>query len=67
MAKSLGKETIAEGVEDAAQLALLEELNCDYIQGYYFSRPLLPDEFLQYFLKMQSKPTIFPRIQQASN
>jgi diguanylate cyclase (GGDEF)-like protein len=66
MAQSLGKETIAEGVEDAAQLALLEELECDYIQGYYFSRPLLPDEFMQYFIKMQSNALDRPRIRQAS-
>ena len=66
MAQSLGKETIAEGVEDAAQLALLEELECDYIQGYYFSRPLLPDEFLQYFLKMQSNAEERPKLRQLS-
>ena len=31
---------IAEGVESAEQAQLLHRLNCDELQGYYFSRPL---------------------------
>ena len=41
LAKNLGLETLAEGVEDAATLALLREFGCDLAQGYYVSRPLL--------------------------
>ncbi|SNZ08537.1 diguanylate cyclase (GGDEF) domain-containing protein [Persephonella hydrogeniphila] len=44
LAKSLGLKTIAEGVEERVQLLFLKEIGCDYIQGYYFSRPVLPDE-----------------------
>ena len=40
MAHELGLETIAEGVESAEQLAILNELGCDLIQGFYFSRAL---------------------------
>ena len=40
IAHSLGLKTIAEGVEDEQQFALLKSIGCDYIQGYYFSRPL---------------------------
>ena len=40
MAKDLGMKTIAEGVETEGQLKALAELGCDYIQGYYISRPL---------------------------
>lgn len=44
LAKSLNLRTIAEGVEDVAQLALLKALGCNEYQGYYFSRPLPPDQ-----------------------
>jgi len=44
MTRALGIETIAEGVENAAQAEYLREHGCTYIQGYYFSKPLcLPD------------------------
>lgn len=45
MAKNLKLETIAEGVETNAQLAILTELGCEQIQGYLFSRPVSPDDF----------------------
>jgi diguanylate cyclase (GGDEF)-like protein/PAS domain S-box-containing protein len=40
MAKELHLSITAEGVETAAQLAMLRELGCTYVQGYYYSRPL---------------------------
>ncbi len=45
MAGSLGLAVVAEGVENLAQLKLLRQMNCSSIQGYYFSRPVAPDEF----------------------
>ena len=36
----LNMRVIAEGVEVAEEVEILRELGCDYIQGYYFSRPL---------------------------
>ncbi|WKZ33385.1 MAG: EAL domain-containing protein [Thermodesulfobacteriota bacterium] len=44
MASSLDLEVIAEGVETEAQLKLLEEYGCDFVQGYYFGKPGRPSE-----------------------
>jgi EAL domain-containing protein (putative c-di-GMP-specific phosphodiesterase class I) len=49
MAQALGLSTVAEGVETAEQMELLKSLNCDLIQGYFFSRPLTADDFLAYY------------------
>ncbi|MCK9372330.1 MAG: GGDEF and EAL domain-containing protein [Sulfuricurvum sp.] len=48
-AKTLQLTTIAEGVEKRGQFDILEACGCDEIQGYYFSRPLPPQEFVTYF------------------
>jgi EAL domain-containing protein (putative c-di-GMP-specific phosphodiesterase class I) len=39
IAHGLGKQTIAEFVEDAATLKLLQELHVDYVQGFHVARP----------------------------
>jgi len=44
MAHSLELKVVAEGVETKEQLSVLKERDCDYIQGYYFSKPLPADE-----------------------
>ena len=41
----LGVPIVAEGVEDEAQVNKLKEMGCDLIQGFYFSRPVSPEEF----------------------
>lgn len=41
----IGAKVIAEGVETKAQLDFLKECNCDYIQGFYFSKPIPEKEF----------------------
>ncbi len=48
MGHSLKLEIIAEGVEDEPQLAKIQALGCDYVQGYYFSRPLVQDDFARW-------------------
>ena len=45
MSRSLGLQTIAEGVETSAQLAFLREQGCDEMQGYYYCKPLPADAF----------------------
>ncbi|MCG8428241.1 MAG: EAL domain-containing protein, partial [Chromatiales bacterium] len=45
MAHGLGLKVIAEGVETAEQRHLLTSLNCDYAQGYFFSKPVEPTLF----------------------
>ncbi len=51
MANSLGMQTIAEGVETAGQLAFLQANACTEVQGYFFSRPLPPQQFLAFWQK----------------
>jgi len=45
LARELGLDAVAEGVETAAQLALLREKGCPYVQGYFIGRPLPADDF----------------------
>lgn len=45
--QDLGMESVAEGVETEGQLSLLEKMGCHRGQGYYFSKPLPPEELKQ--------------------
>ena len=45
MARGLHVRSVAEGVEDAATLRMLDALGCDEIQGYHIARPLAPRDF----------------------
>lgn len=45
MAHSLGMHVVAEGVEQPEQLALLQQMGCDQIQGFLFSRPVSASSF----------------------
>ena len=46
LAKALDYQIVAEGVENKEQLEFLEENGVDFIQGYYFSKPLKLDEYI---------------------
>ena len=46
ISNSLGAKTIAEGAETEEQVNILKKLGCDYVQGYYFSKPLPYNDFI---------------------
>ena len=48
MTHHLGIKIVAEGAETREQVEFLQSNDCDYIQGYYFSKPLPEAEFLEY-------------------
>ncbi|VAW68115.1 diguanylate cyclase/phosphodiesterase (GGDEF & EAL domains) with PAS/PAC sensor(s) [hydrothermal vent metagenome] len=51
MGHSLHMKIIAEGVETEQQLNILQTQGCDFIQGYYFSKPVPGDELISFILK----------------
>jgi EAL domain-containing protein (putative c-di-GMP-specific phosphodiesterase class I) len=57
MAASLGMKVVAEGVEEASQLALLREMGCGYVQGYYFSRPIPAHDFAATAMRINAQLT----------
>ncbi len=48
MIKQIGKEIVVEGVETEAQIELLRTLGVDYLQGYYFSKPIPRDALIKF-------------------
>jgi EAL domain-containing protein (putative c-di-GMP-specific phosphodiesterase class I) len=46
---------VAEGVETEEQYRTLKELGCDLVQGYYFSKPLPPEEFEKFLLEKKAQ------------
>ena len=50
MARWMGFQTIAEGVEKKEEVDFLDSIGCDLIQGYYFAKPMPSVEFKEYLL-----------------
>jgi predicted signal transduction protein with EAL and GGDEF domain len=48
MVKNMGIDMVAVGVETPAQVIALQELGCDYGQGFFFAKPLTPAEVLAF-------------------
>jgi EAL domain-containing protein (putative c-di-GMP-specific phosphodiesterase class I) len=55
MARTMGMGTVAEGVEDAAQLQVLRDAGCDAVQGYLLARPM-PLAALQTWMAQRGEP-----------
>jgi EAL domain-containing protein (putative c-di-GMP-specific phosphodiesterase class I)/GGDEF domain-containing protein len=53
LSKNLEKQTVFEGVETQAQRDFLRSINCDQAQGYFYSKPLAEQDFVQ-FIKLHS-------------
>ena len=48
ISKKLKLKTVAEGVEKSEQVSYLKKVNCDFIQGYFYAKPLDFDTFKRY-------------------
>jgi EAL domain-containing protein (putative c-di-GMP-specific phosphodiesterase class I) len=55
LAHELDKEVIAEGVETAEQAELLDDMGCDFLQGYLFSKPM-PAKDAGEYLRRRPEP-----------
>ena len=62
LGETLGMRTIAEGIQEAEQAAALRDMRCELGQGYYYSAPVTPDEFVRRFLAGTPSPA--PRMTQ---
>lgn len=47
---SMNSKVVAEGVETKEQYDYLKKIGCDYIQGYYFSKPVPKEEFVKFII-----------------
>jgi EAL domain-containing protein (putative c-di-GMP-specific phosphodiesterase class I) len=54
LGRNLGLRVVAEGVEDPTTWGQLDALGCDAIQGYYVSRPVPPDELIDWLQQQQA-------------
>ena len=54
IADSLYVPTVAEGVETAEQLSALRSMGCDIAQGYYFSKPVPPEQY-EFFIEQRMR------------
>lgn len=57
MGRSLGLSVVAEGVETSAQLAFLVDRACDFVQGYYFAKPMPAADAMAYMTRFKAPQT----------
>ena len=54
MARNLGIDVVAEGIERSTQARVIQELGCHYAQGYFFARPMPSDKLIEHLLQNPS-------------
>ena len=65
LSHALGMEVVAEGIETSEQADQLEQLGCDYGQGYFFSKPVEADTAAQMILAQKFPPANQPQLKVA--
>ena len=66
LAHALGMQVVAEGVETAAQLAVLRNQGCNQVQGYLLARPMPADQVRRIFAGHARVPAIAPVVLQST-
>ncbi len=56
LAHNLGLKVVAEGVENKETLSVLQSHGCDFLQGYYISKPVPPDELVRWLARYNALP-----------
>ena len=67
MGKTLGLNVVAEGVETVEQMNFLREHSCDEMQGFYFSKPIIPEQFADLLRKHIPSPPAWKTVKSIVN
>lgn len=51
LAKWMDYAVVAEGIETEEQIQMLKDMDCNYVQGFYYAQPMPPEEFEDYVLR----------------
>ena len=58
MLREMNVQIVAEGVETFEQVVMLRGMDCDFLQGYYYSKPLSEEHFIRYLKKFNNVENI---------
>ena len=67
MAKALGLQTVAEGIEDASQAEALRELGVDYGQGWHFAHAMTEEAFVSFIYQHSKTPFVIGRVDETAD
>ena len=54
MIKALNMKVVVEGIETKELVDIFSDMDCEYIQGYYYSKPLPKKEFIKFILSQKA-------------